>query len=339
MTAVRVHLPTRATESLWQSTYGAYVAAWTPDLSRIVLVDGYTIGDVVLYEIDDAGARRMLFGTPIEERDSDAEYPLTGFRASHGTVSGAGCSYRRRCTRTGARSDTSTCRGPARSSRSRSTDSVTRVTASPGGARAPRGRSVRADVQHRRLLVGVCGLARRGGAAVHDRACAGGRGRTCRRDAPRAPLRRGQRTVRRVVLYRHEPDAAARAARDGCGSCDTHAASALWASHRACSRRGRADASFESHDGLRVSARLYLPSPELGYDAPRPLVYYVHGGPQSQERPNFAWFSMPLIQILTLEGFAVFVPNVRGSTGTASSTRNVSTGTGADWIASITSMR
>ena len=58
MTAVRVHLPTRATESLWQSTYGAYVAAWTPDLSRIVLADGYTIGDVVLYEIDDAGARR-----------------------------------------------------------------------------------------------------------------------------------------------------------------------------------------------------------------------------------------------------------------------------------------
>jgi dipeptidyl aminopeptidase/acylaminoacyl peptidase len=75
------------------------------------------------------------------------------------------------------------------------------------------------------------------------------------------------------------------------------------------------DASFDSHDGLRVSARLYLPSPELGYDGPRPLVYYVHGGPQSQERPNFAWFSMPLIQILALEGFAVFVANVRGSTG------------------------
>jgi dipeptidyl aminopeptidase/acylaminoacyl peptidase len=41
----------------------------------------------------------------------------------------------------------------------------------------------------------------------------------------------------------------------------------------------------------------------------------VHGGPQGQERPDFAWFSMPLIQILTLNGFAVFVPNVRGSTG------------------------
>ena len=75
------------------------------------------------------------------------------------------------------------------------------------------------------------------------------------------------------------------------------------------------DASFESHDGLRVSARLYLPSPSLGFEGPRPLVYYLHGGPQSQERPDFAWFSMPLIQILTLEGFAVFVPNARGSTG------------------------
>lgn len=75
------------------------------------------------------------------------------------------------------------------------------------------------------------------------------------------------------------------------------------------------DASFTSHDGLRVSARLYLPTDALGFKGPRPLVYYIHGGPQGQERPNFAWFSMPLIQFLTLRGFAVFVPNVRGSTG------------------------
>ncbi|MCS7010908.1 MAG: prolyl oligopeptidase family serine peptidase [Anaerolineales bacterium] len=75
------------------------------------------------------------------------------------------------------------------------------------------------------------------------------------------------------------------------------------------------DASFISFDGTRISARLYLPSPELGLSGPRPLVYYIHGGPQSQERPDFAWFSMPLIQFLTLRGFAVFVPNVRGSTG------------------------
>ena len=75
------------------------------------------------------------------------------------------------------------------------------------------------------------------------------------------------------------------------------------------------DASYASFDGLRVSARLYFPAPGLGFDGPRPLVYYIHGGPQSQERPDFAWFSMPLIQFLTLSGFAVFVPNVRGSAG------------------------
>jgi pimeloyl-ACP methyl ester carboxylesterase len=75
------------------------------------------------------------------------------------------------------------------------------------------------------------------------------------------------------------------------------------------------DASFTSFDGLRISARLYLPAKELGYQGARPVVYYVHGGPQSQERPDFAWFSMPLIQFLTLNGLAVFVPNVRGSTG------------------------
>ena len=34
MTAIRVHLPTRAAEALWKSQYGAFVAAWTPDHSR-----------------------------------------------------------------------------------------------------------------------------------------------------------------------------------------------------------------------------------------------------------------------------------------------------------------
>ncbi|HEY9087369.1 MAG TPA: prolyl oligopeptidase family serine peptidase [Anaerolineaceae bacterium] len=75
------------------------------------------------------------------------------------------------------------------------------------------------------------------------------------------------------------------------------------------------DASFVSFDGLRTSARLYLPAEELGFTGPRPVVFYIHGGPQGQERPDFSWFSMPLIQFLTLNGIAVYVPNVRGSTG------------------------
>ncbi len=75
------------------------------------------------------------------------------------------------------------------------------------------------------------------------------------------------------------------------------------------------DASYTSFDGLRISARLYMPAPELGFEGKRPVVYYIHGGPQGQERPDFSWFSMSIIQFLTLNGFAVFVPNVRGSTG------------------------
>jgi dipeptidyl aminopeptidase/acylaminoacyl peptidase len=75
------------------------------------------------------------------------------------------------------------------------------------------------------------------------------------------------------------------------------------------------DASFTSFDGsVFQPACTCLPRTWVMKGA-RPLVYYVHGGPQGQERPDFAWFSMPLIQFLTIKGFAVFVPNVRGSTG------------------------
>ena len=56
-------------ETLWQSQYGAFVVAWTPDHSRVVLADGYTAGDVVLYEAVGDGERKMLYGTPIDERD------------------------------------------------------------------------------------------------------------------------------------------------------------------------------------------------------------------------------------------------------------------------------
>src|SRR5690606_15187641 len=75
------------------------------------------------------------------------------------------------------------------------------------------------------------------------------------------------------------------------------------------------DASYTSHDGLRISARLYLPAADLGYGDTRPVIFYLHDGPQSQERPDFTWFSMPLFQYLTLRGFAVFLPTVRGSSG------------------------
>jgi dipeptidyl aminopeptidase/acylaminoacyl peptidase len=42
-----------------------------------------------------------------------------------------------------------------------------------------------------------------------------------------------------------------------------------------------------------------------------PVVVYVHGGPASQFRPQF----FPLLQYFVRRGYAVFAPNVRGSTG------------------------
>jgi dipeptidyl aminopeptidase/acylaminoacyl peptidase len=312
-TAVRVDLETAATQRLWQSTYGAYVAAWTPDHSRVLLVDGYTTGDVVLYEIDSAGSRTMLFGTPIEERDPDATYPLTGFRSAHGTAGGEGLLLTTTLYEdTGSLAFLDLSRpgelvpvaldGLAHDGvgelegldhlegdRYALTYNIDGCSWAYAGTFDESARSFSVD----RVLVGRDELA---GGVLHGLHYDAGSGRFvasfCTATSP----------TQLHVLAAHEAPSTALTRERALGL----APELLSAGE---------DASYESHDGLRVSARLYLPSPGLGYDGPRPLVYYVHGGPHGQERPNFAWFSMPLIQILTLEGFAVFVPNVRGSSG------------------------
>ena len=90
MSAVRLDLDTGEVETIAESPYGAFVFAWTPDHSRVVLGDGYTIGDIVLYEVDDAGARQVLYGTPMDEREEGRDYPTSGLGSAHGTVSGEG---------------------------------------------------------------------------------------------------------------------------------------------------------------------------------------------------------------------------------------------------------
>jgi len=64
---------------------------------------------------------------------------------------------------------------------------------------------------------------------------------------------------------------------------------------------------FESFDGLEVPAFFSRPAG----DGPFPVVVDVHGGPESQRRPSFS----PVTQYLLSHGYAVFEPNVRGSTG------------------------
>ena len=65
---------------------------------------------------------------------------------------------------------------------------------------------------------------------------------------------------------------------------------------------------FKSFDGLSVPAFYYAAKA----DGPRPVVVWIHGGPESQARPELS----PLIQYLVTESkISVIVPNVRGSDG------------------------
>ena len=320
VSAVRVDLEARAAETIAESMYGALVAAWTPDHSRVVLADGYTIGDIVLYEIDANGDRQVLYGTPLDERDAGRDYPLSGFGSpssglpsTHATVSGEGI-----LLRTTLFVDTGS---PAYLELERPGE-IEPVTIE---GLVHEGAGELETLQH---LEGS-----RYAALYNIEGCSwayetvfdeGGRTLTVER------VLVGEDELSVGTLHGlHYDEGSGGFALSFCTATDP---TQLWllepgAEEPVPRTRERVlglapellsageDASFDSHDGLRVSARLYRPSPELGYDGRRPLVYYVHGGPQSQERPNFAWFSMPLIQILTLEGFAVFVPNARGSTG------------------------
>ncbi|MCK4848405.1 MAG: S9 family peptidase, partial [Candidatus Heimdallarchaeota archaeon] len=67
---------------------------------------------------------------------------------------------------------------------------------------------------------------------------------------------------------------------------------------------------WKSHDGTDIHGFVMKPSslpPKEGY----PTVVYVHGGPMGQEDDSF----VGTYQILAQEGYVVFRPNFRGSTG------------------------
>jgi pimeloyl-ACP methyl ester carboxylesterase len=311
---LRCDLASGDVETLAESSYGAFPVAWSRDHSRVLLVDEYLLGDVLLYEPDGDEGRRILHGTPLEEREEGREYPLSGIRAAQVMESGAGVLL------------VTTLFDDAGSPAYLSLDGARDIepVEVAGGVHAGVGEleeirrldqdryaaiynidgcswayDARFDEASRRLTLGRC-LVGRGELAdgvMH--------GLDLDRSTGRCALAFSTATTPTQLYVLPETSDAAAAPRTR--ERPLGLAPELLAAGE--------DASFDSHDGLRVSARLYLPSPELPYEGPRPLVYYVHGGPQGQERPDFAWFSIPLIQILTLEGFAVFVPNARGSTG------------------------
>lgn len=67
-----------------------------------------------------------------------------------------------------------------------------------------------------------------------------------------------------------------------------------------------------ARDGVDLQGLLYLPddASRTADDLP-PIIFQVHGGPTAQSMANFD----PIVQYHVDRGFAVFEPNVRGSTG------------------------
>jgi dipeptidyl aminopeptidase/acylaminoacyl peptidase len=67
----------------------------------------------------------------------------------------------------------------------------------------------------------------------------------------------------------------------------------------------------KSFDGKPLSGFLYRPDAGK-FPGKRPLIVEIHGGPEGQSRPGFLGRSNYLVNEL---GIALFLPNVRGSTG------------------------
>ena len=310
---VRIDLATGEVEILGEGMHGPYPVAWTRDHSRAVLGDGYTAGDIVLYERDpETGEKTMLWGTLLEDREEGAEHPLLGMQSAHVTESEQGLLIGTSLfddaygpgyiafdkpgevepvELTGARHE-----GVGELERFQHIDgdqylAVFNIDGVSWAYEADFDEAARA-IKLGRVLVGEGELA---GGVLHG-------------------IARDPESGRWALSFCTATTPTQLFVLDADGTPEQQTDEKPLGIDPALLSPGE-DASFDSHDGLRTSARLYLPSPELGFEGPRPLVLYVHGGPQGQERPNFAWFSMPLIQALTLEGFAVFVPNVRGSTG------------------------
>lgn len=68
---------------------------------------------------------------------------------------------------------------------------------------------------------------------------------------------------------------------------------------------------YPTFDGKEIPALLFRPRGQTG--ARVPVVLSIHGGPEFQERPGYAYSG--LYQYLLSRGVAVLAPNIRGSTG------------------------
>ena len=328
---IQSNLKTGRETSLGKSMYGNFAAGKNRDNSKVVLVDGYTAADNVLYLWREGeGERQLLFGTPLEKREEGKEYPPSGINTCNFVEDEKGL-----LVRTTLMDD----RGSLAYLDFGNPSILEKV---PVRGTKHRGAGELDDVQKidddRYLLkynIDGCSWV-----------YAGRFVRKVNKSTKKATndflienIIVGKPPVSEGVVLGLEPwvSSSKKKSRERgyCFSFTTAVEPSQLFSAKV--ERGKMnystlsnervlgipqkflskgeDKSYTSFDGERINARLYLPAKDLGIAPPYPLVLYIHGGPQGQERPDFTWFSMPLIQYLTLHGFAVFVPNVRGSTG------------------------
>ncbi len=314
--AFRGHLPTGKLDRLGESRWGSVPIAHNADHTRVLLGDGYTAGDVTLYEWRaelGEGRRDLLYGTPLEKRKPGHDYPLSGIAAAEyigdrGLLLASAIHSDRYgidyldladpevVQPVSVSGIVHTGEGELTGIEHLDADRFAVTYNIDGCSWMYEGRF---DVADRSMTLDrvICGMAPLTHGVIESASY------DADTDTHTLSFSTATTPTQIHTLERRESHVHVQHTRERVLGIP-----AAWLA------RGE-DASYRSFDGLRISARLYLPAPDLGYKGSRPVVYYVHGGPQGQERPDFAWFSMPLIQFLSLHGFAVFVPNARGSTG------------------------
>ena len=308
------HVDSGEVEEIFASPYGGFPSAITEDYDRMVLVEGYMVGDTVAFLWEEGKDLRVLYGKPLNERSEGEETPLTAFGTGFFTQDEQGLVFSNAIFQ-----DTYSL-GYLPLNRP---DEVVEV---PFDGLIHTGTGEFEGLKHLEnghelLLFNIDGanwayeaeydeeakVMRVVNVLVGQGDLSGGVLEAIKYD------KSGDRfvlafstAISPTQIYTIEGENRTKVTR--------HTNEKILGIPEQVLSRGE-ELSYTSFDGLRISARLYMPSDEIGFQGKRPLVYYLHGGPQGQERPDFSWFSMPLIQFLTLQGFAVFVPNVRGSTG------------------------
>ena len=301
-------------EEIYASPFGAWPAAINQDYSRIVLVESYMAGDTVAYLWERGKQLRLLYGKPLVDREAGEEVPLTAFGDGFFTDDGQGLVFSNALFENTYSLGYLDLRAPERVTPVPFRDLSHKGIGEFTGLEKLKtgclllhfnidGASWAYEAEYDPVEKTMCVVNVLVGKGVFSEGVLEAIAYTPERDAFAISFSTATSPTQIYTIEGVDRDRVVR-----------HTDEVILGVPQNLLSRGE-DCTFTSFDGLRISARLYLPSPELGFEGKRPVVYYIHGGPQSQERPDFAWFSMPLIQFLTLQGFAVFVPNVRGSVG------------------------